>query len=49
MWFSTTKSMGDLDVRLITSQKEHNSFTSSLLRDLKALEQMLDTGVFPFP
>ncbi len=39
--------MGDLNVRLISSQKELNTFTSNLLRDLKALEYMLGNGLFP--
>jgi len=39
--------MGDLNVRLISNQKELNTFTSHLLKDVKALEIMLNEGWFP--
>lgn len=39
--------MGDLNVRLISNQKELNRFTNHLLSDIKALEIMLKDGWFP--
>ena len=38
--------MGDLNVRIVKSRKELNDFTRSLLKDIHALELMLDEGWF---
>ena len=38
--------MGNLNVRLISLQKELNTFTQNLLNDLRALELMLNEGWF---
>lgn len=38
--------MGDLNVRIVSNQKQLNNFTKYLLKDLQALEKMLDEGWF---
>ncbi len=38
--------MGSANVRLVTSQKDLNSFTRSLLQDIHAMERMLDENWF---
>ena len=38
--------MGDLNVRLIKTRKQLNDFTRDLLRDIHAMERMLDEGWF---
>jgi len=38
--------MGDLNVRLIKTNKQQNEFTSCLLKDLQAMELMLQKGWF---
>ncbi|MDH5399584.1 MAG: glutamate-cysteine ligase family protein, partial [Cyclobacteriaceae bacterium] len=37
--------MGSLDVKLISTQKQLNAFTKCLLRDVQALEMMLEGGM----
>ena len=38
--------MGDLNVRVVNTQKQLNEFTKCLLRDVYLLEQMLEEGWF---
>ena len=38
--------MGEQRVKLATSQKQMQNFTKHLLKDIKALEKMLDSGLF---
>ncbi len=38
--------MGDLNVRIVSNQKQLNNFTKYLLRDVQALEKMLKDGWF---
>ncbi|MBV6647396.1 MAG: CBS domain-containing protein, partial [Cyclobacteriaceae bacterium] len=38
--------MGDLNVKLVSNQKQLNTFTHSLLKDIHALERMLEEGWF---
>ncbi len=38
--------MGSANVRLVTNQKDLNSFTRHLLQDTHALEKMLEDGWF---
>lgn len=38
--------MGDLNVKVISTQKQLNDFTRHLLKDIHALERMLDEGWF---
>ncbi len=38
--------MGDLNVRLVSTQKQMNDFTRHLLKDVHALERMLEEGWF---
>jgi len=38
--------MGDLDVKLVSTQKQLNNFTKCLLKDVQAMERMLNEGWF---
>ena len=38
--------MGELDVKLVSTQKQLNNFTKCLLRDVQAMERMLEEGWF---
>ena len=38
--------MGDLNVRIVSNQKQLNDFTKCLLKDVQALERMLEEGWF---
>ena len=38
--------MGDLNVKIVSSKAQMNSFTKYLLKDVQALENMLEGGWF---
>ena len=38
--------MGDLDVKLVSTQKQLNNFTKCLLKDVDAMDRMLNEGLF---